>query len=180
MNDQVAMTSLPVLQEIPSTVGTRIRKLGSYVPQLSLQALALCTTCRPTCCTVSPAAWTSQANAAYFLCSSQLYSKWQLRIPDQRHYQFVPRAVNWLEWAVDEGLCEAACSHITLRFNGEPDWIVTCRLEGQRAQFCLSRVVVVSEGSNFPSTDTPAWNDITKDQLWHRLTGLSCFFFCYF
>ena len=103
-----------------------------------------------------------------FLCSSQLYSKWQLRIPDQRHQQFVSRAIDWLEWAVEEGCCDTRESCVSLEFDGEPEWLIGCHLEGQLAQFCLSREEVASVGF---SADSPAWRDLTKAQLWHRLTG---------
>ena len=67
---------------------------------------------------------------------------------------------------MEEGYCDTRQTYVLLEFEGEPDWFIGCRLEGQLAQFCLSRVA-----SPYFSADTPAWRGMTKLQLWHRLTG---------
>ena len=102
-----------------------------------------------------------------FLCSSQLYSKWQLHVPDDMQWQFVKHCVNLLGKAAAEGLCNASDSSISLNFGATLCWYITCQDQQHSAQFNLKQVMpMVSD-----TTDGPFWSGMTKDQLWHRLTG---------
>ena len=101
-----------------------------------------------------------------FLCSSQLYSKWQLHIPDDKHWQFVQACINMLEKATANGLCDA--SSISLGFVGTSTGsVIGCLAQQQSGHFHLEQISNESHGI----TDGPRWSSMTKDQLWHRLTG---------
>lgn len=101
-----------------------------------------------------------------FLCSSQLYSKWQLHVPDDALWQFVRKCINLLKKASADGLC-AASSTISLNFSPSPFWYITCQHQQQSMQFNLTQ----SFSINTDTTDGPHRSGMTKNQLWHRLTG---------
>ena len=97
-----------------------------------------------------------------FLCSSQLYSKWHLHVPDHRDWQFVKRSISLLENATSQGLClEGTRSYLCIVFKAQKHWIITSQKHKQSVRFSLRRTF----------DDTAGWAGMTKDQLWHRLTG---------
>lgn len=102
------------------------------------------------------------------MCSSQLYSKWRLHVPDHKDWQVVHRIVNLLE----EGLCDEvdnilffeACK---LEYSV---FTLTCQRQNQNALFSIiEETVCHTNGRKFRSE--VIWSGITKDQLWHRLAS---------
>ncbi|KAL3131446.1 hypothetical protein ABBQ38_007756 [Trebouxia sp. C0009 RCD-2024] len=112
-----------------------------------------------------------------FLCSSQLYSRWQLQVPDHDGWQFVDRSIKLLEAATFGTLCETT-SHILLsvdthisRTSGASQWAITCTNIQQSPRFSLSLKPCYGSGSSDQDTPDQVWFGMTKEQLWHRLTG---------
>ena len=103
-----------------------------------------------------------------FLCSAQLYSKWQLRIPDDPQWRFIAHSVSLLTTAVSEDCCHNYdSSYITLQPRGQDSWSIRCKQHNQSVRFDLRSGNAVSSGNNCK------WLDMTEDQLWHRLSGSS-------
>ena len=101
-----------------------------------------------------------------FLCSCHLYSKWQLYIPDDLHWRFVQPCIDLFETASGNSICDG----ITLAFSGTSTcWYITCQSQQQSRQFNLKHSAITSSGSR--SARETDWSGMTKDQLWHRLTG---------
>lgn len=117
-----------------------------------------------------------------FLCSSQLYSRWQLHVPDHSGWQFVERSVELLEAATFGALCDST-SHILLSACGAPQWAITCNNKQQSPLFSLSLVPCHRSGSSDQDIPDQVWSGMTKDQLWHRLAGapdlVSADMYCY-
>ena len=120
-----------------------------------------------------------------FLCSSQLYSKWQLHVPDHSNWHFINRSLDVLEAATLEGLCDPD-SQISLFVEAEGcylPWYITCKIVQQSTVFSLSTVKqeTVSYVARHPDgrllnkckprVPITGWLGMTKEQLWHRLTG---------
>lgn len=81
-------------------------------------------------------------------------------------WQFVKQCVNLLEKASAEGLSVSGNS-VSLKFGAELCWFITCQDQQQSMQFNLQQVT-----PNMPdTTNGPAWSGMTKEHLWHRLTG---------
>ena len=67
-----------------------------------------------------------------FLSSSQLYSKWQLHIPDDVHRQFVRKCINVMEKASAGGQCDSAL--LSINFSAISSWKITCHEHQQSTQ----------------------------------------------
>ena len=85
----------------------------------------------------------SQRNV--FLCSSQLYSKWQLHVPDRTDSHLIELSVNLLETATFGGLCDTSWHNTYIKINfgamGPGVWRITCREQECRVQYTLSQTV---------------------------------------
>ena len=103
-----------------------------------------------------------------FMCSSQLYSKWQLQVPDHTDWQVVERSINLL----DEGLCQLN-SYIRISFapdKPENPWFqVTCQRQDQSMLFSITECYSANRMRH--GTSEVIWSGMTKDQLWHRLAS---------
>ena len=101
-----------------------------------------------------------------FLCSSQLYSMWKLQVPDHKRWRFVEESLNFLEAAALNRLCDSN-SLIKLVVDSDKftHWNIHTYLNSEHSPvFTLSRMVAMT-------TADQAWSGMTKDQLWHRLSG---------
>lgn len=117
-----------------------------------------------------------------FLCSSQLYSRWQLQVPDHKGWQFVERGIKLLEAATLDKLCDYI-SHILLSVDshnsglpGPTEWAITCTNKGQTPMFtlgCVPQFCLIPADVSSSQLDTAGqeWSGMTQEQLWHRLTG---------
>ena len=103
------------------------------------------------------------------MCNSQLYSMWQLHIPDHSHWQVLDRSVTSLE----EGLCD---DHSYIRILYDPDlpgnsWFkVTCQRQDHSTLFSITEHYSILNTAN-PFWSEVIWSGMTKDQLWHRLAS---------
>ena len=52
-----------------------------------------------------------------FLCNSQLYSKWQLHVPDHTEWQLIDLSVNLVETATFGGLCDTSGHNTYIKIN---------------------------------------------------------------
>lgn len=113
-----------------------------------------------------------------FLCSSHLYRRWQLQVPEHKGWQLVERSIKLLEAATIDKLCDKT-SYILLtvhttrpRSSGITYSAIRCKCKEQKPLFSLNSL---PQFSSAPMSDRDTagkeWSGMTKDQLWHRLAG---------
>lgn len=98
-----------------------------------------------------------------FMCSSQLYSRWQVHIPDHHQWQFVRQGLDVLDKAANDSH-QSTRGQIKLHFEARPPCFIGCVRSGVSSTFRL-----YSPSQNTKST--LEWSNMTQDKLWHRLTG---------
>ena len=106
-----------------------------------------------------------------FLCSSQLYSRWHLQIPDDNFvWRYIRSCIDLIAANVSSGLCVSASLSFVLSdiITGKhSDTRFTAALKFRPSNRDSTMMVARCQYPRLPLK----WIEMTKDQFWHCLVG---------